>query len=105
MAPPRPPCIVRRSRRKPHSAAELYKAAAALGIGGEHEFEAVGPARRLRETADVIQFAFLLAPVAIYRVLAAQFNSFTSGTRSGPSRRERRQVRSEVGRVVLDSRS
>jgi HAE1 family hydrophobic/amphiphilic exporter-1 len=47
-----------------------------LGIGGEYEFVAVGPSQRLRETGSAVAFAFVLALVAIYMILAAQFNSF-----------------------------
>ncbi len=47
-----------------------------LGIGGEYDLLAVGPSERLRETTAAILFAFGLALVAIYMILAAQFNSF-----------------------------
>ena len=47
-----------------------------LGIGGEYEFAAVGPSKRMRETIDAIVFAFMMALVAIYMILAAQFDSF-----------------------------
>jgi preprotein translocase subunit SecF len=47
-----------------------------LGIGGEYEIEPVGPSERLRETASAVGFAFVLALVAIYMILASQFNSF-----------------------------
>jgi HAE1 family hydrophobic/amphiphilic exporter-1 len=56
--------------------AEVHAMAAELGISGDYEFAAVGPSKRLRETGDAIRFAFLLALVAIYMILAAQFNSF-----------------------------
>jgi HAE1 family hydrophobic/amphiphilic exporter-1 len=56
--------------------AEVHAMAAELGIGGDYEFAAVGPSKRLRETGAAIRFAFLLALVAIYMILAAQFNSF-----------------------------
>jgi hydrophobic/amphiphilic exporter-1 (mainly G- bacteria), HAE1 family len=56
--------------------AEISAMARQLGIRGDYEFEAEGPTQRLRETADAIRFAFLLALVAIYMILAAQFNSF-----------------------------
>jgi len=55
---------------------EISRLASAIGIGGEYEFDAVGPSRRLRETAGAIRFAFGLALLAIYMILAAQFNSF-----------------------------
>lgn len=47
-----------------------------LGIGGEYEFDAVGPSKRMRETTVAIRFAFMLALLAIYMILAAQFDSF-----------------------------
>jgi HAE1 family hydrophobic/amphiphilic exporter-1 len=55
---------------------EITAFAAELGIGGEYEFAAVGPSQRLRETGEAIAFAFALALVSIYMILAAQFNSF-----------------------------
>jgi len=56
--------------------AEISGFAAGLDIEGEYEFEAVGPSKRLHETGEAIRFAFLMALVAIYMLLAAQFNSF-----------------------------
>ncbi|MGI9590539.1 MAG: efflux RND transporter permease subunit, partial [Myxococcota bacterium] len=56
--------------------AEIQAMADELGIGGDYRFAAVGPSKRLRETGDAIRFAFVLALVAIYMILAAQFNSF-----------------------------
>jgi len=41
-----------------------------------YSFDAMGPSRRLRETFDAVLFAFGLALLAIYMILAAQFNSF-----------------------------
>jgi len=55
---------------------EITGFAKELGIGGEYEFAAVGPSERLRESLSAILFAFVLALVAIYMILAAQFNSF-----------------------------
>ena len=55
---------------------EISRFAKELGIGGEYEFAAVGPSERLRESLSAILFAFVLALVAIYMILAAQFNSF-----------------------------
>lgn len=55
---------------------EIERFAANLGIGGEYSFAPVGPSKRLRETGEAIGFAFLLALIAIYMILAAQFNSF-----------------------------
>jgi HAE1 family hydrophobic/amphiphilic exporter-1 len=56
--------------------AEIEHFASQLGIGGEYEFAAVGPSQRLRETVSAVIFAFFMALVAIYMILAAQFNSF-----------------------------
>ena len=43
----------------------------------EYELEAIGPTQRLRETLDAIGFAFVVALISMYMILAAQFNSFT----------------------------
>jgi HAE1 family hydrophobic/amphiphilic exporter-1 len=56
--------------------AEVVRFASDLGIGGEYEFVAVGPSKRLRETVEAVTFAFGMALLAIYMILAAQFNSF-----------------------------
>jgi HAE1 family hydrophobic/amphiphilic exporter-1 len=55
---------------------EVMRFAAELGIGGEYELEAAGASQRLRETTAAIGFAFVLALIAIYMILASQFNSF-----------------------------
>jgi HAE1 family hydrophobic/amphiphilic exporter-1 len=55
---------------------EISAIAEQLGISGEYEFAATGPSRRLRETGAAIRFAFGMALLAIYMILAAQFNSF-----------------------------
>jgi HAE1 family hydrophobic/amphiphilic exporter-1 len=55
---------------------EVMRFAAELGIDGEYELEPAGPSQRLRETTAAIGFAFVLALVAIYMILASQFNSF-----------------------------
>jgi len=55
---------------------EIMGFAKELGIDGEYEFAAVGPSERLRESLAAITFALVLALVAIYMILAAQFNSF-----------------------------
>jgi HAE1 family hydrophobic/amphiphilic exporter-1 len=47
-----------------------------LGIDGEYELEPIGPSKRLRETTAAVGFAFALALIAIYMILASQFNSF-----------------------------
>jgi HAE1 family hydrophobic/amphiphilic exporter-1 len=56
--------------------AEIMGFAKDLGIDGEYEFVAVGPSERMRESLSAIAFAFVLAFIAIYMILAAQFNSF-----------------------------
>jgi HAE1 family hydrophobic/amphiphilic exporter-1 len=56
--------------------AEIARFARDMGISGEYEFKPVGPSQRMRETISAVLFAFLLALVAIYMILAAQFNSF-----------------------------
>jgi HAE1 family hydrophobic/amphiphilic exporter-1 len=55
---------------------EIVAFAEDLGIEGEYEFAAVGPSERLRESLAAIVFALVLALIAIYMILAAQFNSF-----------------------------
>jgi HAE1 family hydrophobic/amphiphilic exporter-1 len=56
--------------------AEVMAVAAQLGIAGEYQIEPVGPSKRLHETVEAVGFAFGLALIAIYMILAAQFNSF-----------------------------
>jgi HAE1 family hydrophobic/amphiphilic exporter-1 len=55
---------------------EVVRLAREVGIGGEYSLEAAGAAQRLRETQSAIRFAFLLALLAIYMILASQFDSF-----------------------------
>jgi HAE1 family hydrophobic/amphiphilic exporter-1 len=55
---------------------EVMGFAREIGIGGDYEIEPVGPSQRLRETTAAVGFAFVLALVAIYMILAAQFDSF-----------------------------
>jgi HAE1 family hydrophobic/amphiphilic exporter-1 len=55
---------------------EVVRFADELGIQGEYELHAVGPSKRLRETTGAIGFAFVVALIAIYMILASQFNSF-----------------------------
>jgi HAE1 family hydrophobic/amphiphilic exporter-1 len=55
---------------------EVERLAREVGISGEYSIEAAGAAQRLRETGAAIRFAFVLALVAIYMILAAQFDSF-----------------------------
>ena len=56
--------------------AEIAGFADALHLDPEYEFDAVGPSRRLRETSSAVAFAFALALLAIYMILAAQYDSF-----------------------------
>jgi HAE1 family hydrophobic/amphiphilic exporter-1 len=56
--------------------AEVVRFGRELGIGGEYQLEAVGPSQRLRETTAAVGFAFVMALVAIYMILASQFDSF-----------------------------
>jgi HAE1 family hydrophobic/amphiphilic exporter-1 len=56
--------------------AEITRFASELGIGGEYSLVAIGPSQRLRETTAAVAFAFVLSLVAIYMILASQFNSF-----------------------------
>jgi hydrophobic/amphiphilic exporter-1 (mainly G- bacteria), HAE1 family len=44
-----------------------------LGYQGKHE----GTAKRMKDTAAAVVFAFMLALLALYMILASQFNSFT----------------------------
>jgi len=55
---------------------EVVRFGRELGISGEYELEAIGPTERLRETVAAIGFAFVVALVSMYMILAAQFNSF-----------------------------
>jgi len=55
---------------------EVRQIAAELGIGGDYEIAPVGPSERLRETSSAVAFAFVLALIAIYMILASQFDSF-----------------------------
>ena len=47
-----------------------------LGITGEYDLEAIGPTQRLRETIAAVGFAFTIGLIAMYMILAAQFDSF-----------------------------
>jgi HAE1 family hydrophobic/amphiphilic exporter-1 len=55
---------------------EIMSLVAALRLDGNVEIEAAGAPQRMRESLSAIGFAFLLALVAIYMILGAQFNSF-----------------------------
>lgn len=54
---------------------EKIIAQARLPIG--YAVSAEGRAKRMKETGEAIGFAFMLALVALYMILASQFNSFT----------------------------
>jgi HAE1 family hydrophobic/amphiphilic exporter-1 len=56
--------------------AEIVEFARELELAPGYDFEAVGPSKRLRETTSAVLFAFGLSLVAIYMILAAQFDSF-----------------------------
>jgi HAE1 family hydrophobic/amphiphilic exporter-1 len=56
--------------------AEVMQLVSELELEPGYRFEAVGPSKRLRETTAAVSFAFLLALVAIYMILASQFDSF-----------------------------
>jgi HAE1 family hydrophobic/amphiphilic exporter-1 len=55
---------------------EIARFALELELPAEYSFQPVGPSQRLRETTSAVLFAFALAMVAIYMILAAQFDSF-----------------------------
>jgi HAE1 family hydrophobic/amphiphilic exporter-1 len=55
---------------------EIAAIAREMQLDAEYSFDAVGPSKRLRETTSAVLFAFALALVAIYMILAAQFDSF-----------------------------
>ena len=56
--------------------AEIVGFANELDLAPGYEFQAMGTSKRLRETTQAVGFAFALALVAIYMILASQFNSF-----------------------------
>ncbi len=55
---------------------EIARFAGELELPADTSFQPVGPSQRLRETTSAVLFAFALAMVAIYMILAAQFDSF-----------------------------
>ncbi len=55
---------------------EVMRFVSQLGLDASVEIEAAGSPKRMRESLEAIGFAFMLALVAIYMILAAQFNSF-----------------------------
>lgn len=56
--------------------AEISRIVAGMDLGDEVAFEPIGPSQRLRETTAAVAFAFGLALLAIYMILASQFDSF-----------------------------
>jgi HAE1 family hydrophobic/amphiphilic exporter-1 len=59
-----------------HATAKLDAWAAELGITAPDEFVKSGRTRAMWEAIASIRFAFVLAPIAIYMILASLFNSF-----------------------------
>ena len=57
--------------------AEFERIIAEAGIPQGYAVSAEGRAKRMKETGQAIGFAFMLALVALYMILASQFNSFT----------------------------
>ena len=55
---------------------EIMGFAEGLELDSRYEIEPVGSSKRMRESLAAIGFAFVLALIAIYMVLGAQFNSF-----------------------------
>jgi HAE1 family hydrophobic/amphiphilic exporter-1 len=55
---------------------EVMRFASELGLERGYHFDAEGPSKRLTETVNAVIFAFLMALLAIYMILGAQFNSF-----------------------------
>jgi HAE1 family hydrophobic/amphiphilic exporter-1 len=47
-----------------------------LDVGDGYEIQAVGRAKDMKETLENVVFAFALAMIATYMILASQFNSF-----------------------------
>jgi multidrug efflux pump subunit AcrB len=68
---------------QPQTVVIVFQETSELDLESEYEFEAVGPSKRLHETLDAIIFAFFMALLAIYMILAAQFNSFLHPARAG----------------------
>ncbi|MBW2390330.1 MAG: efflux RND transporter permease subunit [Deltaproteobacteria bacterium] len=55
---------------------EIMRFVGELGLDAAVEIEAAGAPKRMRESLSAIAFAFVMALVAIYMILGAQFNSF-----------------------------
>jgi HAE1 family hydrophobic/amphiphilic exporter-1 len=56
--------------------AEVVRFVEQMELEPGYRFHAIGSAQRLRETVAAVAFAFALALLAIYMILAAQFDSF-----------------------------
>ena len=59
------------------AAATIERFVAEAGLPDGYLVSAEGRAKRMKETGEAIGFAFVLALVALYMILASQFNSFT----------------------------
>jgi len=57
--------------------AEFERIIASAQVPDSYAVTAEGRAKRMKETGQAIAFAFMLALVALYMILASQFNSFT----------------------------
>jgi len=57
--------------------AEFERIIASAQVPDSYAVTAEGRAKRMKETGEAIAFAFMLALVALYMILASQFNSFT----------------------------
>ncbi len=56
---------------------KMQKIIAEIGLPQGYSGTFIGQAERMKESADAIGFAFILALVALYMILASQFNSFS----------------------------
>jgi len=56
---------------------ELERIIASIGLPDGYEVQVSGEAERMAETGQAIALAFLIAIIALYMILASQFNSFT----------------------------
>jgi len=56
---------------------EMQKIVSRIGMPPGYTGTFIGQAERMKEAAEAIAFAFLLAIVALYMILASQFNSFS----------------------------
>ncbi len=55
----------------------MQKLVSKIGLPPGYKGTFIGQAERMKEAADAIAFAFLLAIMALYMILASQFNSFS----------------------------